>query len=427
MNMRDTSFGVKKCFSGVLSLCVLVFGVLLPENTQAGFLSRVSLSVAEEYNDNIFFSEKKDHDFVTSIRPGLSLLYKPPGHEASIFTANVSSPIKFFVRNSELNNFGENVSLNTRYKYDYSRRLSFQLLDNLRRVGETRDQGPTGRASKSSSTRQPLAVSKAGDLVSSGATLANFFSARTNFRYTADITFTGRCSTAHKAFLDEGGNETSHSIGARGIYRWRNQHNLHAGYSIRIINSRNGDNDVVHNFDIGDDYFSDFKIKLDPTTTLSASTGIGFSTRGGNPRAVNNLNLTLIKIWQTARFSVGIRRRLTGSLGVSGPSQTTSGFGNYNIRLTRLLTGTAGVKYSFFDTDDVDFSTLQAHTGIQYRVNPWISLNLRYSHRFRDAGSGADATNLGTSGMVQSNSVLLFLRTNFNIWPNVKLSKAIDN
>ena len=142
---------------------------------------------------------------------------------------------------------------------------------------------------------------------------------------------------------------------------------------------------------------------------------------------MNNLNLTLIKIWQTARFSVGIRRRLTGSLGVSGPSQTTSGFGNYNIRLTRSLTGTAGVKYSFFDTDDVDFSTLQAHTGIQYRVNPWLSLNLRYSHRFRDAGSGADATNLGTSGTVQSNSILLFLRADFDIWPNARLSKEVGH
>jgi len=263
-------------------------------------------------------------------------------------------------------------------------------------------------------------------LVSTGAVLSNFFSARTRFDYTRSVTFTGRYSMGYENFIDEGGTDISYTIGARGVYKWRQKHNLYAGYNVRIIDSRNGDNDIVHNFDIGDDYFSKFKIKLDPTTTLSASTGVGFSTRGGNPRAVNNLNLTLIKIWRTAQFSVGVRRGLTGSLGVSGLSTTTRAFTNFNIRLTRDLTGNAGANFTYFDTDDVDFSTIRASAELQYWITSWLSSTLRYIHARRKGGSGSNSTVLRTEDTIRTNSILLSLTANFDLLPNVGLAKPVD-
>ncbi len=433
MRVLTISSGVQKCFFVFFSLCVLVSTVTLSEDTHAGFASRFSFSLGEEYNDNIFFLEKKTHDFVTNITPTLNLFYLPSPGGPSTFKSSITSPGQIFARQSELNNFGDNVSLNTGYTYLYSPRLTFHLSDSLQRIGETRTSGSTAQATQqvpSLPTQFPSpggtaslpASQSAGDLVSRGDTIANFISARTTFLYAPNISLTGGYSAAHKAFLDQGGSDTTQSVDVRGVYKWQQQHNLHIGYSINIINSRNGDDNVIHNFDIGDDYFSTFKIKLDPTLTLSASSGISLNTGSSGSRVVNNLNLSLIKIWQTAQFTAGLRRGLTGSLGVSGLSETTSLFSNYNIRLTRFLTGIVGANYSFFDTDDVDFSILQASAGFQYWITSWLSSNLRYSHRLRDGGSGAAATDLGTSAKVQSNSVFLSLTANFDIWPNLGLA-----
>ena len=37
------------------------------------------------------------------------------------------------------------------------------------------------------------------------------------------------------------------------------------GYSISFGNSRNGQGGVIHNFDVGDDYFTNYNLQLTPT------------------------------------------------------------------------------------------------------------------------------------------------------------------
>jgi hypothetical protein len=63
-------------------------------------------------------------------------------------------------------------------------------------------------------------------------------------------------TNAYTNFIDVGGNELSNKIGARGVYRWGQEHNLHAGYTIDFLKPREGDSSVVHTFDIGDDFLA---------------------------------------------------------------------------------------------------------------------------------------------------------------------------
>jgi hypothetical protein len=53
-----------------IGVCYVV--TLFPDMATARFASRFSLSTAEEYNDNIFFSEQKTHDFVTVLTSSTS-------------------------------------------------------------------------------------------------------------------------------------------------------------------------------------------------------------------------------------------------------------------------------------------------------------------------------------------------------------------
>jgi len=388
---------VRKRFYWFLPLFLLA--LILAKDAEGRFASRFSLSATEEYNDNIFFTKEKDQDFVTSITPTLTFLYAPPGQKDFPFRASIGSALQVFARNSDQNNFGDNTFIDAGYTYRYSPRLSFEINETLQRIGETRTRG-----------------SDIAQLGTGGDQLSNLLSADGKFLYTPKITFTGGFSGRVQSFLDEGGTDIDNSVGIRGTYQW-GQHNLHAGYRISFIESRNENNDdddnVIHTFDLGDDYFSKKLIRLTPTLTLSVSSGISLNTGGDGPAIANDTDVTLTKIWKGASLTAGVSRGLTSSLGVSGLSNTTRFLTNFNIQFTRFLTANADLNFSLFDTDNEDFDVLQAQAGIQYLITSWLSSNLSYTFRWRDTGK------------INSNSVLLFFTAYFDIWPNPGLGKAI--
>jgi hypothetical protein len=395
--------------------------------------SQFSLSVGEEYNDNIFFTEDKEHDFITHIFPTFSLFYAPAGQTVPVFTADFTPIGQIFADHGEESNFGDNIRFRTNYIYRYSPRITFHAADTLRRLGQTRtafgDGFLTGspgfsRGVPTSGVLSPQSSQELDDFISRGDQLTNRFTLGARYEHSPTLSFTGDYNFGYTAFLDAGGRDFSHSVGARGFYRWREEHNLHAGYRISSIKSRNGDDNIVHDFDIGDDYLSSLKIDLDPTLTILASAGVGLNSNSSGPRIAGRVNVTAIKIWERATLSGGVRKGLTPSFGVGGISDTTSFFTKFNIRITEFLTGLAGVEYSLYDTDDVNFNTFQASTGLQYRFTSWLSSTLGYAHRRRDAGSGATSSDLLERGTVNSNSVFLFFTSRFDVWPNVGLARG---
>jgi len=250
---------------------------------------------------------------------------------------------------------------------------------------------------------------------------------RGTFLYQPNISFNADYSNNFTKFLSRGGSDIAQTIGVRGVYNWRQEHNLHAGYSISIANARNGDSAFIHNFDIGDDFFSNVQMRLSPTLTIALSSGFSINTGSQGPRFANNTNLTVTKLWQTATLTGGMRKGLTPSFGVSGVSDTTTFYTDFDSRITDRLTGKVGASYSFYDTDDVNFKTLQATAGLQYLINSWLSSNLSYSFRSTNSGTGASTSTLLQKGTVKSNTVFLSLIAQFDLWPNPGLSRGISS
>ena len=98
---------------------------LSADRAEARFAISFSPTLGELYTDNIFYTKNKEHDFVTTITPTLSILYAPEGQTAPILNLNISPSGVIFARHSELNNFGDNWGLNGGYTYQYSPDLSF--------------------------------------------------------------------------------------------------------------------------------------------------------------------------------------------------------------------------------------------------------------------------------------------------------------
>jgi hypothetical protein len=420
-----------------LVLLVLIEGWILPKPGWGAFASQFSLNVEEQYNDNIFFTRNKEHDFVTSFTPTLSFLYAPEGQVDPTGRLNISPRGQIYARHSELNNFGDNLSVNGAYTYHYSPRLNFNISDTFQRLGQTRTAGlggqeplpltgPVTSPPPPGGIVPPPRSQDLKDFVSRGDQITNSFSLQASYLYRPDIRLAGGYTHAYTNFIDQGGSDFFHTIGARGIYNWRRDHNLHAGYFISIGNFRNGDDSIIHNFDFGDDYFTDYKLQLTPTLSLTASTGVSFNTGSGGPRVANNTHITVTKLWETATLNAGLQKGLTPSFGISGVSDTTTLFTNFIMRFTERLSANSGVNFSLFDTREVNFKTFQGTVGLQYLIATWLSSALNYNFRWIDTGAGASNTDLLSRGQVKANSVFLSLTARFDLWPNVRLARSVD-
>lgn len=421
-----------KTWGEVLGGLVVLISLVLPTSSWAAFASQFSFGVGEEYNDNIFFSKQKDHDFISTLVPTLSFFYAPAGQTEPTATLSIAPMGELYARHSELNNFGKNFLIQGAYAYRYSPQLSFDFADNFQRQGPTRTGGfgqplhlQTGPTTPGSGLTDSQDLK---NFTSQGDQITNSFGINGSYLYRPDVSFTGFYRNTVAQFLDAGGTEVSNTIGARGIYNWRQDHNLHAGYSISINKSRDGDEDgIIHNFDFGDDYFSNYNLQLTPTLSLTASTGLSFNAGNDGPTIANNTNITITKLWEAGVLNAGLRKGLTPSFGVAGTSDTTSIFTTLAFRFSEKLSTNADVNLSFYDTEDVNFKTFEAGMGLQYMINSWLSAALNYRFRWIDSGSGANQTDLLNKGIVNSNSVFLVLTGRFDLWPNIGLARGLSS
>jgi len=418
---------------------VLALTLVLPSSVWAAFASQFSFSVGEQYNDNIFFEKKKEHDFVTVITPTLHLYYAPTGQGAPTANLNISPTGLIYARHSDLNDFGfgDTSEINGGYTYFYSPRLTFNFSESFQSLGNTRLQsGFPGFQTPLTPTAPPPVggpipqdhSQNLKDFIG-GKQLSNNASFQGNFLYRPDISFTGGYRNTFVKFLDAGGSDLTQEFSIRGIYNWKQEHNLHAGYTVTQFNSRNGDNGIVHNFDFGDDYFTNrvYNVQLTPTLNLAASTGLSINTSNSGPRVANNSAVTLTKLWETASLAAGLRKGLTPSYGVSGISDTTTFFANFNIQLAERIFANAIFDYSLWDTDDVNFKTMQVSMGLQYLISTWLSASLSSSFRSIDSGRGASNTDLLTRGTVDGVSVFLNFTVRFDLWPNQGLTRTLSS
>ena len=429
---------VRKFYRALAAFLAALFfsGILASQKAAAEIYSGFSFGVGEEYNDNIYFGTKFNNnnvnDWVTHIVPTLTLLYATPGDPTPVLTATLSPEGQIYARNPKLNNFGENIAFNSAYTYKFSPNLNFNIVDNLRRRGVTRTIGldamgpppqlpvtPTDLPAIGTFVPLPL-IQDVESLVSKGRSFINNFSVQPVYLFSPVLTFTGGYSQSYSNANH--GEDYTHSIGFRGVYNWRQEHNLFAGYTLNIFDSHTIDGKrpkttYVHNIDIGDDFFSNLKIRLTPTLTLSGAFGLAYKSEGPGPKIVPSVSAVLAKVWQNAILNFAIRRGVTTSVGLfTGPSTTTTFSAGYGIRLTERLTALAGADYSLLGQEhEADIEVFRAAAGLQYWLTSWLSSNLWYSRRWRTAGATTVDVPGGKTG---GNSVIASITAHFDVYPN---------
>jgi hypothetical protein len=419
-----------------ITLLLFSFFILLPHQVWAALASQFSLSVGEQYSDNIFFSKNKQGDFVTVFTPTLSLYYAPTGAAEPTLNLNISPSGRIYADHPELNSFGfaDGGKVGGGYSYQYSPRLTFNLSESFQHQGQSRLNAGGGSTNQTPltpttpfSVATPVQANPSQNLNNflGGDQLSNTFAFQGNLQVRPDLSFMGGYSNSFSKFISAGGTDWSQTFSLRGVYNWKQEHNLHAGYSISVTQPRNGANGLIHNFDFGDDYFTSqvYKIQLTPTLSLAGSTGLSINTSGSGPKVGNNSTVTVTKLWETASLSGGIRKGLLPSS--FGVSDTTALFANFGIQLAERLSGSANTDFSYSDSGDVRYNTLQVLVGLQYAFTSWLSSSLSYSYSRIDTRSGANQTDgLLSQGVVSGSNVFLNFTTRFDLWPNTGLART---
>src|SRR5262249_28419169 len=135
--MASTSHPSRILFRGGPLLYVLFLLLARANPIEAQTTSQFTLSLGEEYNDNIFLSENKEHDFITLIRPALTLQSVLPTQPLSTLALTIAPIAQIYARHSAENSFGGGGG-SLSYIYPYSPTLSFNFSDLLNTQGKTR-------------------------------------------------------------------------------------------------------------------------------------------------------------------------------------------------------------------------------------------------------------------------------------------------
>ena len=232
-----------------LTLLLFSFFVVVPHQVWAALASQFSFSTGEEYSDNIFFEKNKQSDFVTIFTPTLSLYYAPTGVVEPTLNLNISPSGRIYADHPELNSFGfaDGGRVGGGYSYQYSPRMTFNFSDYFQHQGQSRlnagvgstNQTPlTPTAPFSVATPSPKSPSQNLNNFTSGDQLGNTFAFQGNLQVRPDLNFMGGYSNSFSKFISAGGTDWSQTFSLRGVYNWRQEDNLHAGYSVTVTRPR---------------------------------------------------------------------------------------------------------------------------------------------------------------------------------------------
>lgn len=366
------------------------------------------LSVSEQYNDNVFFDDRKVDDFVTSIAPGATLRY-----DRALLSVGLSgsTSAQFFARQPSNDRIAGTQSGVLDAYYEASPRLSLQLADGVTRVNQTRtDSGQATAPPPDSNDPGQVAT-----LLPRGDALSNFFTMGTGYQLTPRWSTSASYRNSYSNFSNPNGQDVAHGAALSLGYALRANlsTSLSYGYSYFDLNEDPPSTTESHSINVGGGY------QYDPYWSASVSAGVFVnrplrSSGGSISDSIGPLfNVSLTRATERGSISVGAAQTITTSAGVAGVSQTRGVFGQYQMQLTERLSGQVGVHYSHFDTDTTQFQVLQVSAGLSMPLGRYFSAGLTYSYRFRDSSR---ATASLQKGSVDGNVVSISVTASYPLW-----------
>jgi hypothetical protein len=387
----------------VVAVLLLLLGMPALARAQAGWYLTPTLSLAEEYQSNIFgTSSNEESDFVTRITPGLIFgSFSDPLQ----FSLAYSTDGQIFAENSQLDNFGDNQRAGLNVRYVPERRWTLGLTGSFVRTEDSGDliaPRPSAATPARGSTPAPGTPPAPGGPPSSAAPPV-----------------APESTVPVVPGVDVGRTRTHYVVVNPWVgYAYNPRTKLDAGYTYTWTDVENGADDRMHRLTAGVSrglsprdwgHLREIFDIFDPEefgTSLSNAVLVGWTR--------------VLTDWTTLFLEVGPRVNDEGDWGVDATArldhrlENASFFVSY-VRTDQLVvgrsgasttdTGSFGVSYyplgnlfltasgnvSHMSPEDgsvADDTIFGVNVSVAYRLNQWVTARAYYWASFQEGGSG---------------------------------------
>jgi hypothetical protein len=384
---------------------ILVLCAVCRVGRAAPLLLTPSLSVSEQYNDNVFFDHQRIGDFITAIHAGVSLAYQRPRLMLTLSTGNSS---QLYAHQTQ-----ENTATGGQYgtltaSSQVSERLLLNLSDTMSRVDRSRTGPAPGSSPAPPTAEQPSPDAQASTLASRGSALTNSVTSGASYRlaprWSGGVTYRNSLSN----FSDPGGSDISNIAGLSLGYDWSPTTSISAGYSYAQFDPAGFPQTQSHNPTLG------FSQQFDPIWSLVATGGVYVNSGSDvSSHAGPTFNVAATRRGEHASLVAGAAQAITNSGGVAGTSTTVSAFLGYQAQLLEQLSGSLYSTYGHFDTDQTTYQFVSMTAALSMVFWRYFTGGLSYSYRWQD---NSQSTGTTAAGVVDGNVVQLYVSAAYPVW-----------
>ncbi|MBF0558500.1 MAG: hypothetical protein HQL08_06935 [Nitrospirae bacterium] len=353
-----------------LGLAFVLTFFLISVGHAAEFNPKLSLSVSEQYNDNVYLQKTdRKSDFETSVSPTLDISLESGTNKMSI---NYTPGFNFY--NSETNLNSTSHSAGAAATINLSDTTVLNMNDTFLRSSEITD---------------------LASVVAMGPVRA--FSERTINNGTGNITFKlknnlnlvigGGISTSDiKGGVSSNSQSYTGNAGLNYTLSERTTISANAAYARYLYRIGNDSNN--QNYGLG------FTYKLRPTLTLALTGGMSVTDTANTGKSSNfSGSAVLTKNFEFGTGSLTYSQNITSSAVDNAPVNTM----NIGVMFSRPFTESLAaslsgsyMKYNSLKTSLINTETLSSMASLTYKINTWANLSLNYTYaRLHDKVNGA--------------------------------------
>ena len=346
------------------SAIILLF-LLLPAKVVLAyeFTPKVSLSVSEQYNDNIFLrNSDRTGDFITYLSPGIDLSFKSVNSELML---NYSPTFSFYSSHEELNDTAHHIMANG--NFTLSNRLNLTLTETFVKSNEIQD---------------IRAIPDLGPVTNLTEVTSNTVSSNMSYKLTDNISYTIGASYFFIDYKQPGFSDVTTYSGNMGFtYRQSERTTL-------SVNARYVSYDYELTSDATEqDYIAGISYKL--TTTLTAvitggpiitkikDTGRSDTNFGGGVDLTKTFNGGQATLSYRQAIAVGTETNVAEPLREQRISLDLSKFITNKINMH--MSGSFS-SFKSIETNDTNTDEILLSADLTYSFLPWADMLLSYSY-----------------------------------------------
>jgi hypothetical protein len=337
-----------------------------------------SLSVSEEFNDNIFSdNENRQWDFITSFTPALALYVNGPAYQLN---AGYSFSADIYARESSLSNAFARQNLVASGFYQLTPRLMV-----------TASEAFTYDANSNAFSTQNFSAG-------SQESWTNHLSPGVSWQMTPLNNLSLRATYDLLRYGGEGSAVDSDTYSFQGTltHAFTPRFSGNVGYNFTYRDPRGEDDSTTHTPTVG------FSYVLTPTLTASITGGASITELGGDTFVTPTGTVTLVQVFSFGLASLQYSRGVgvAGGLGGTNDTQTVSGTLTLSTLLRDLFvvlrpTYSESESLSSDDSRSVDVKSFTLYLGARYQLAQYVTVFGGYTFLLqRTGGSSANQVDI---------------------------------